>query len=118
MSSAEKDTIYEIKGSNTQSTALTHKIHHMEENVLKLDEMLYSADFEIQCLERKVARASGERSNLESKELKEKMMDLEKEHEDRKSEETLVISQVYTFFSLLCLFFQWDFANSHKSFSV
>ncbi|KAI5078558.1 hypothetical protein GOP47_0006229 [Adiantum capillus-veneris] len=94
MCDKEKDTVYEIKGANTQSTALNNQIHQMEENVLKLDELLYTTEFQIQCLERKVARASGERSDIEAKESREKMAELDKELELKKSEEALVLSQI------------------------
>ncbi|KAH7415658.1 hypothetical protein KP509_14G055900 [Ceratopteris richardii] len=94
MCDKEKDTVHEIKGANAQSAALSNQIRQMEEKVLRLDELLYSTEFQIQCLERKVARASGERSDIEAKEAKTRLTELEKELQVKKSEQALVLSQI------------------------
>eukprot|EP01018_Ginkgo_biloba_P003218 Gb_26076 [translate_table: standard] len=92
----EKETniSFEIKGSKSQAKSLTAQIHQMQMKMMKQEEVVYSVDLQIQGLERKVARASGETSDLEAIEVNAKMGELEKELEERKDEETFVSTQL------------------------
>ncbi|OAE22476.1 hypothetical protein AXG93_4697s1120 [Marchantia polymorpha subsp. ruderalis] len=91
---AEKETLHEITGGKSQIKHLSHNITHLELNMTRQEEVLYTLEFQIQSLERKVARASGERSDLEEQETTKKIKDLEKELDDKKHEEALVDSQL------------------------
>ncbi|KAL2610629.1 hypothetical protein R1flu_029202 [Riccia fluitans] len=91
---AEKETLHEITGGKSQIRHLSHNITRLEQNMTRQEEILYTLDFQIQSLERKVARASGERSDLEEQQTSKTIRDLEKELDDKKDEEALVDSQV------------------------
>ena len=62
--------------------------------VLKQQELLYHADFQIQMLERKVARAGGERSDEEKRLLNAKIDKLSQELEEVNSEHAMLTQQV------------------------
>lgn len=66
----------------------------LEMEMLKKEEKLYAAEFQIQLLERKVGRASGERSNLEELETTRIIKELEGTLNDVKHEEASVNAQV------------------------
>lgn len=63
----EASLIAQISGSQAASKNLSSKIHKLDEQSLRQQELIYNSEFEIQQLERKVARASGERSDEETK---------------------------------------------------
>lgn len=86
--------LFEIEGAKSQSKTLNGQIQHLEMSMMKQEEVLYAAEFQIQCLERKVARAGGERTDIEKKETSAKIAELEKELNDKKTEETIILSQV------------------------
>ncbi|KAL3690473.1 hypothetical protein R1sor_016782 [Riccia sorocarpa] len=90
---AEKETLHEITGGKSQIRHLSYNITRLEQNMTRQEEVLYTLDFQIQSLERKVARASGERSDLEEQETSKIIKGLEKELDDKKDEEALVDSQ-------------------------
>ncbi|KAJ7552024.1 hypothetical protein O6H91_06G039000 [Diphasiastrum complanatum] len=90
----EKDITYEINGAKSQARVLSTQIRQLEMTMIKQEEVLYAAEFQIQCLERKVARASGERSDLETREFNSKILLLEKELEEKKNEEVTISTQL------------------------
>ena len=55
----------ETQGARSQNKGLTRKITQLDERVLKQQETLYRAEFAIQNLERRVARAGGARSRAD-----------------------------------------------------
>ncbi|CAM6090941.1 unnamed protein product [Calypogeia fissa] len=91
---AEKDTLFEITSGKSQIKTLAHNLNNLEMNMRRQDEVLYTLEFQIQALERKVGRAMGERTDLETKETEKKIADLEKQLNEKKAEEALVISQL------------------------
>ena len=57
--------IAEISGAQASAKNLNHKIHTLDQESLRQQELVYNAEFQIQQMERKVARAGGERSDEE-----------------------------------------------------
>ena len=64
-------------GAQAASKNLSTKTHQLDQESLRQQELIYNAEFQIQQLERKVARASGERSGDEKKVLNEKISSLQ-----------------------------------------
>lgn len=56
---------------------LQTKIHSLDQDQMRQQEFIYSAEFQIQHMERKVARGMGERTDEEKQVLKAKIRDLE-----------------------------------------
>ena len=50
----ERDLIAEIAGGQSQNKNMSHKILNLDQQVVKQQEVLYNAEFQIQQLERKV----------------------------------------------------------------
>jgi len=73
----EANLIAEISGAQAASKNLSTKTHQLDQESLRQQELIYNAEFQIQQLERKVARASGERSGDEKKVLNEKISSLQ-----------------------------------------
>ena len=77
----------EIRGSTATTKNLLSKIEELDKRSLKQNESLYSLDFQIQQLERKVSRASGKRTREEQIELNEQIaaitskLDIQRRHE-------------------------------------
>ena len=61
----EANHIAEISGGQAAAKNLNHKIHELDQQSLRQQELIYTAEFQIQQMERKVARAGGERSDEE-----------------------------------------------------
>ena len=61
----EANHIAEISGAQAASKNLNTKIHELDQSSLRQQELIYTAEFQIQQMERKVARAGGERSDEE-----------------------------------------------------
>ncbi|EFJ29630.1 flagellar associated protein 59, partial [Selaginella moellendorffii] len=94
MKAKEKDILFEIHGAKSQAKSLTNQIHQLESSMIKQEEVLYSAEFQIQCLERKVARAGGETSDVEAREFNAKIQQLEQELQEKLAEEVIVLQQL------------------------
>ena len=74
----EANYISEISGSQAASKNLSSKLHSFDAESMRQQELIYNAEFQIQQMERKVARGLGERSDEEKKQLLAKIADLEK----------------------------------------
>jgi len=74
----EANMIAEISGAQASSKNLTDKIRRLDASALRQQELIYNAEFQIQQLERRVARASGVRTDEEKKVLNTKIQDLKK----------------------------------------
>jgi chromosome segregation ATPase len=83
----------ETAGARLRNKGLARKISELDERVLKQQEALYHAEFQIQALERKVARAGGARSEEETRVLRRKIDALQVALNERVAEhDTLVAS--------------------------
>lgn len=56
---------------------LQTKVHALDQEQTRQQELIYSAEFQIQQMERKVARGMGERTDEEKSQLNSKIRDLE-----------------------------------------
>ncbi|KAL5255367.1 hypothetical protein ACHWQZ_G014700 [Mnemiopsis leidyi] len=72
----------EIHGSQAASKNLSSKLNKIDQEALKQHEIIYNQDFQLQVLERKVARLQGERSDEEREALAEKIKLLNQQYEN------------------------------------
>lgn len=86
--------ISEIAGSQASGKNLSTKIHALDQESLRQQELIYNAEFQVQQLERKVARASGERTGDEKKELHAKIAQRQAELEEVKAQRSMLQTQV------------------------
>ena len=92
----ERDLIAEIAGTQSQNKNMEAKINQLDAQISRQQELLYKADFQIQQLERKVARASGERSDDEKRVLNQKISVLEEQLEGVQHDHGMLDNQVKT----------------------
>ncbi|GMH99393.1 hypothetical protein TrLO_g134 [Triparma laevis f. longispina] len=78
MRQEEANLISEISGSQAASKNLSTKLSSFDAESMRQQELIYNAEFQIQQMERKVARGLGERSDEEKRQLMAKIADLEK----------------------------------------
>jgi len=90
----ERDLIAEIAGGQSQNKNMTSKVSQLDAYIIKQQQMLYNASFNVQQLERKVARAGGERSDEETRVLNQRIQKLNKILEGVNAEYNLLSSQV------------------------
>merc|ERR1719324_922202 len=92
----EADMIADISGAQNRDRMMKGRIAALDRESQKQNQLLCNVDFQLQQLERKVARAGGERS-LEEKELLEKKIKvLQKQLEEQVKEQKLLHGQVKT----------------------
>eukprot|EP00758_Cryptobia_borreli_P005309 Tbor_TRINITY_DN4831_c0_g1::TRINITY_DN4831_c0_g1_i1::g.1234::m.1234 len=72
----------EISQAQAQGRNMNAKITQLDAESLKQQELLYSIEYNIQQMERKVNRSKGERTEEEKRELQEKIEVLQKMHDD------------------------------------
>jgi chromosome segregation ATPase len=90
----ESNLLGEISGAETACKNLQFKINKLDEHSLKQQEHVYTAEFQIQLLERKVRRAEGAAySESETTELNEKIVALQKEMDDKAAQGALLDKQ-------------------------
>jgi chromosome segregation ATPase len=75
---AEKNLLAEIQGSQTRAKNLALKIQEFDRETQKQMELLYNSNFQIQQMERKIARIEGERTEEEKIELQSQIDQLTK----------------------------------------
>ena len=68
-----------IHGTKSTFRTMDSSLHNLDRESAKQQELLYNAEFQIQQIERKIARGMGERSDEEKRELKRKTDELEAE---------------------------------------
>ena len=76
MRAEQANLIGDISGTLSASRNLQANITKLEHEKTRQQELLYNADFQIQQMERKVARAQGERSQEETQKLNKEIEDL------------------------------------------
>lgn len=89
----ESDLISEIRSTQATAKNLLTKCKQLEKERSKQQELLYNAEFQLQQMERKVARGLGERSDEEKKQLQLQVDDLEVEHRRRKDRQATLLQQ-------------------------
>ena len=89
----EANLIAEISGAQAASRNLQSKIRQLDQESMRQQELIYNAEFQIQQMERKVARGLGERSDEEKKKLNAQISVLEAEVEGAKDKRKMLIAQ-------------------------
>lgn len=89
----EAGLIAEISGAKAASQNLRTKLKQLDQQTLRQQELVYNGEFQIQQMERKVARASGERSAEETKVLQAQIQVLQMELDRVRAEETMLQTQ-------------------------
>lgn len=84
----------EISGRNSTQRILQAKINKLDQGAIKQQQMLYSIQFQVQQMERKVTRASGKRSYEETEALKKVIQELTEQLELQKKREKGMQDQV------------------------
>jgi len=93
----QKSIENEIRGSTATTKNLLSKIEELDKRSLKQNEALYSLDFQIQQLERRVSRASGKRTREEQIELNAQIASISSKLEAQKRHEQDLLNQVKKF---------------------
>jgi len=78
----QANLIGDISGTLSASRNLQANITKLEHEKTRQQELLYNADFQIQQMERRVARAQGERSQEELQKLTKEIADLTKTQDE------------------------------------
>jgi chromosome segregation ATPase len=83
----------EISGTKSAGRNLDGQLAQLDKDAARQQELLYNAEFQIQQIERKVARGMGERSDEEKKALKAIISQLEERLSDIKEKKKLLLAQ-------------------------
>ncbi len=90
----EANLIAEISGAQGASRNLQARIRELDQRSLKQQEMLYSIEFQVQLLERKVSRSSGKRTFIETIHLNERIKELSNTLEETKAHANMLNNQL------------------------
>lgn len=90
----EKELISEISGGQGQNKNLAARISALDEQVARQQELLYNVEFQLQAMERKVARAGGARSEEETRALNARIEKLTSILEGVNGEHSMLLEQV------------------------
>ncbi|ETO15064.1 hypothetical protein RFI_22300, partial [Reticulomyxa filosa] len=93
----ESSLQHDIHANKAAVRNLQSKIQECDQKSMKQQEALYCLEFQIQQLERKISRAQGKKSQEETAELNEKLIDLQTKLKDQKKHETELQTQVKRF---------------------
>ena len=86
--------ISSISGGQGQNKNLAVRIAHLDEQVVRQQELLYNVEFQLQQMERKVARAGGQRSEDETRGLNARIERLTGVLEGVNAEHGMLLEQV------------------------
>lgn len=100
----EVQTVFDLKREEsrmkTDISGIKSTTHNMDAQLIQLDkeaarqqELLYNAEFQIQQIERKIARGMGERSDEEKRQLKQQIENCEKRLEDIREKKKMLMGQ-------------------------
>lgn len=92
--SKERELISGISGGQAQNKNLAVRISHLDEQVVRQQELLYNVEFQLQQMERKVSRAGGQRSEEETKLLNTRIEKLTAILEGVNQEHSMLVEQV------------------------
>ncbi|XP_044111052.1 coiled-coil domain-containing protein 39 isoform X2 [Neovison vison] len=90
----EKAVVSEIEGTRSSLKHLNHQLHKLDFETLKQQEIMYSQDFYIQQVERRMSRLKGEINSEEKQALETKIVELKKMLEEKKSTFGLLETQI------------------------
>ena len=89
----EATLLAEISGAQRVSRNASAKLKELDEQSQRQRELVYAADFQLQLMERKVSRASGQRTPQEQTELKAKIAELTESLENYTSQFGMLTTQ-------------------------
>ncbi|KAG7375945.1 Coiled-coil domain-containing protein 39 [Phytophthora pseudosyringae] len=89
----EASLVAELSGAKAATQNLRSKLRSLDAQALRQQELVYNGEFQIQQMERKVARASGERSADETKALQAQIQVLQMELDRVKAEQVMLTTQ-------------------------
>jgi len=84
----------EVAGSKSTSRNLEGQLGQLDREAARQQELLYSAEFQIQQIERKIARGMGERSDEEKRSLKALIEQAEERLEKARQKRKMLVTQV------------------------
>eukprot|EP00887_Chlorella_sp_A99_P001108 scaffold14.g1108.t1 len=84
----------ELGGARAQGRSLSHRLAQLEEHMVRQREVLYNVDFQLVQMERKVARAAGERTKDETEALNARIAALSTALEVARAEQAMLVEQV------------------------
>uniref|UniRef100_A0A8C6GYF4 Coiled-coil domain-containing protein 39 n=1 Tax=Mus spicilegus TaxID=10103 RepID=A0A8C6GYF4_MUSSI len=90
----EKALVSEIEGTRSSLKHLNKQLHKLDFETLKQQEIMYSQDFYIQQVERRMSRLKGEINSEEKQALEAKILELKKTMDEKKSTLSLLESQI------------------------
>ncbi|KAJ8011253.1 hypothetical protein DPEC_G00056230 [Dallia pectoralis] len=90
----EKDTIAALAGSRVAMSNLDSRISKLDQNSIKQKEIIYNQDFQIQILERKMARLRGEVNTEEKQVLEKKANELAQSLEEKRRTSNMLAAQL------------------------
>ncbi|XP_012592440.1 coiled-coil domain-containing protein 39 [Microcebus murinus] len=90
----EKAVVSEIEGTRSSLKHLNHRLHRLDFETLKQQEIMYSQDFLIQQMERRMSRLKGEINSEEKQALEAKIVELKKSLEEKKLTVGLLETQI------------------------
>ncbi|XP_063477818.1 coiled-coil domain-containing protein 39 isoform X2 [Symphalangus syndactylus] len=90
----EKAVLSEIEGTRSSLKHLNHQLQKLDFETLKQQEIMYSQDFHIQQVERRMSRLKGEINSEEKQALEAKIIELKKSLEEKKSTYGLLETQI------------------------
>ncbi|XP_034357186.1 coiled-coil domain-containing protein 39 isoform X1 [Arvicanthis niloticus] len=90
----EKALVSEIEGTRSSLKHLNQRLHKLDFETLKQQEIMYSQDFYIQQVERRMSRLKGEINSEEKQALEAKILELKKTLDERKSTLSLLEAQI------------------------
>ncbi|KAI2532592.1 coiled-coil domain containing 39 [Homo sapiens] len=90
----EKAVLSEIEGTRSSLKHLNHQLQKLDFETLKQQEIMYSQDFHIQQVERRMSRLKGEINSEEKQALEAKIVELRKSLEEKKSTCGLLETQI------------------------
>ncbi|KAK3698535.1 hypothetical protein QZH41_014464 [Actinostola sp. cb2023] len=90
----EKNTAAEIQGSRAASRNLSSKLHKLDQESLKQQEIIYMQDFQLQQLERRINRLQGERSNEEKLHLEARILDFTNQLDEHNNTHSILSAQM------------------------
>ncbi|XP_069928568.1 coiled-coil domain-containing protein 39 [Oryctolagus cuniculus] len=90
----EKAVMSEIEGTRSSLKHLNNQLHRLDFETLKQQEIMYSQDFYIQQVERRMSRLKGEINSEEKQALEAKIIELKKSLEEKKATFGLLETQI------------------------
>ncbi|KAI4882834.1 hypothetical protein NFI96_020473, partial [Prochilodus magdalenae] len=94
LTAKEKNATAELAGSRAALSNLDSRLSKLDQNALKQQEIMYNQDFQIQLLERKMARLRGEVNTEERQVLEKRTSELSQALEEKKKTSTTLASQL------------------------